>query len=57
MAQGTKGGEMTSDMLMKVLFVVYIGICVVCCFEHNYPRALYWISAAFLTFSILWGMK
>lgn len=48
---------MTSDNIMKLLFIIYIFVSIVCVFEKNYPRALYWISAAFLTFSILWGMK
>jgi hypothetical protein len=48
---------MNSDNAMKILFVSYIFICALCVKEKNYPRALYWISAAFLTFSILWGMK
>lgn len=48
---------MNSDNVMKILFVVYILISFLCLYEKNYPRALYWISAGFLTFSILWGMK
>ena len=48
---------MLSDLLMKILVVGYIIISAVCLFEHNYARALYWVSAGGITFSILWGMK
>ena len=44
-------------MLMKSLLVVYFIISVVCIFERNYPKALYWTSAGMITLSVLWGMK
>ena len=48
---------MNSDMMMKMLLVTYFVISVVCLYERNYPRALYWVSAGMITFSVLWGMK
>jgi len=47
---------MNSTISMKILIVVYFCIFVMCVFEKNYPRALYWASAAMLTVSIIWGM-
>lgn len=52
-----KKGEMNSDLLMKCLLVFYFFISMVCLFEQNYPKALYWVSAGMITFSVLWGMK
>jgi len=48
---------MNSDVLMKSLLIVYLIISIVCIFERNYPKALYWTSAGMITFSVLWGMK
>ena len=48
---------MNSGLMMKCLLVFYFIISVVCLFERNYPRALYWVSAGMITFSVLWGMK
>ena len=46
-----------SNLMMQSLLGYYIIIGVVCIFEKNYPKALYWFSAGLLTVSILWGMK
>jgi len=46
-----------STIMMKGLMFVYFVVALVCLCENNYPRALYWVSAGFLTTSILWGMK
>lgn len=48
---------MTSDWMMKGLLVTYLVISCVCVYEKNWPRALYWVSAGMITFSVLWGMK
>jgi len=48
---------MISDICMRILFIVYFCISIICLLEHNYPKALYWCSAGFITFSVLWGMK
>ena len=48
---------MLSDILMKVLVVAYVLVSIVCLFERNYPKALYWASAGAITFSVMWGMK
>jgi len=48
---------MNSDLMMKCLLIFYFIICVVCMFERNFPKALYWLSAGMITFSVLWGMK
>lgn len=45
---------MTSTLLMTLLLVVYVVIAGVSLFEGNYPRAVYWVSAASLTASVLW---
>lgn len=48
---------MTSTILMRGLLVAYLVIMTTCLFEKNWPRALYWLSAAMITTSVLWGMK
>lgn len=48
---------MFSTAIMKCLLVVYFVICVACLFEKNWPKALYWFSAAMITTSVLWGMR
>ena len=48
---------MSSTFIMKIFLVEYFICAVVCIFEHNYPRFLYWLMAGGLTISILWGMK
>jgi len=46
-----------SNWLIKALLVEYIVIMIVCLYERNYPRVLYWIGASLLQVGILWGMK
>lgn len=48
---------MNSTLLMQFLVIVYAIIFIVCLFEKNYPKALYWASACCITVSVLWGMK
>ena len=43
--------------MMKGLMGFYFVIMIVCMFEHNYPKALYWFAAGTITLSILWGMR
>lgn len=42
---------------MKVLLLEYMVIMVVCLFERNGPRTLYWFGAVLLQISVLWGMR
>ena len=46
-----------SDKLIMALLVAYVVIMVVCVFERNWPRVLYWFGACVLQVSILWGMR
>ena len=48
---------MGSTLMMKCFMVAYIICGIICVFEKNYPRALYWTGAGVITFSVLWGMK
>lgn len=48
---------MASTIMMRCLIVFYITIMITCLIEKNYPKALYWLSAAMITTSVLWGMK
>jgi hypothetical protein len=48
---------MTSTLIMKIFLVEYIICAGFCVKEGNYPRTLYWIMAAGLNWSIIWGMK
>lgn len=48
---------MLSSKLITLLLVEYIIIFIVCLFERNYYRALYWLSAAGLQTAILLGFK
>ena len=48
---------MISNWLIRLLLVQYIIIALVCVYEKNFPRVLYWIGAFALNFSILWGMR
>jgi hypothetical protein len=45
-----------SDKLILSLLVAYTVIMVVCIYERNWPRALYWLGAIILNMSIIWGM-
>lgn len=42
---------------MQIFLIEYLICAVVCLFEHNYPRALYWLMASGLNVAVLWGMK
>lgn len=44
---------MASEWMMKALLVVYVLLAVVCGYEGNYPKALYWFSAGLITVSVL----
>ena len=48
---------MSSSLMMKGLVVIYSIIAITCIAEKNYPKAMYWVSAACITISVLWGMK
>lgn len=48
---------MTSTNLMLFLIAVYVLTAGVSAYEGNWPRVLYWVSAATLTISVLWGTK
>ncbi len=48
---------MVSNWLIRLLLVEYGVILVVCLWEKNLPRALYWLGASILQISILWGFK
>lgn len=48
---------MTSTGLMKLLVVEYALIAAVCLVEGNWPRLLYWLSAAGITIAVIWGTK
>lgn len=43
-----------SGILMKFLLVFYGLIAGISVAEGNWPRALYWTSAAGITFSVIW---
>ncbi len=48
---------MLSDKIMQGFMVAYFILSVICFFEKNYPKMLYWICAGGLTASVLWGMR
>ena len=50
-------GMINSTLLMKILVCEYVGIALVCLAEGNYPRLLYWASAAGITTAVLWGTR
>lgn len=41
---------------MHMLVLAYAVIAVVSACEGNWPRCLYWISAAGIASAVLWGM-
>lgn len=45
---------MVSSYLMGGLICAYAVIALVAAYEGNYPRVLYWVSAASITTSVLW---
>ena len=44
---------MTSEWMMRGLLVLYGVIAVASAIEGNLPKALYWVSAAMITVSVL----
>lgn len=56
---GRKNGRegMTSTGMMVFLVVFYLATALVSGMEANWPRVLYWISAAGITTAVLWGAK
>lgn len=48
---------MTSTLLIKLLLIEYLIIFIVCLFEKNYAKALYWLSASGLQVAVLKGMR
>ena len=51
------GEEIMSNWLIKFLLVQYVIIALVCVYEHNWAKVLYWIGAGIIQVGILWGMK
>jgi hypothetical protein len=47
---------MNGDTLMRCLIVFYVVLAGVYCWELNWPKVMYWVAAAALTTSVLWGM-
>lgn len=48
---------MSSTGLMMFLVVVYVVTACVSGYEGNWPRVLYWISAAGITTAVIWGTR
>lgn len=48
---------MTSTGMMVFLVVFYVATAIVSGVEANWPRVLYWISAAGITTAVLWGSR
>jgi len=46
-----------SDNIIKLLLGIYIIISIVCLYEKNYAKFLYWVGASIINLSILWGFK
>ena len=46
-----------SQTLIKILCAEYFVIALVCIFEGNLPRTLYWCGAIILNLGVLWGMR
>lgn len=51
------GAGMTSQIMMMGLVVFYLLVAGVSAMETNWPRVLYWISAAGITTAVLWGTR
>ncbi len=47
---------MISDAMVKFLIIQYVVILLVCLWENNWPKSLYWLGAAILNIGLLWGM-
>jgi hypothetical protein len=48
---------MSSVLLTKVLCIFDAVVVFVCLYEHNYPKALYWLAGSLLQLSIILGFK
>lgn len=48
------GDFLTSTRLMQWLLLAYAVIAVAAAWERNWPRCLYWVSAAGITASVIW---
>lgn len=48
---------MTSTGMMSFLVVFYCATAIMSGLEANWPRVLYWVSAAGITSAVLWGTK
>lgn len=48
---------MTSSGMMIFLIGFYVLTSLVSGVEGNWPRVLYWLSAAGITTAVLWGAK
>ena len=46
-----------SNWLIKILLFEYMVVMIVCVFEKNWMRTMYWFGATLLQASILYGMK
>ena len=51
---GARHNLMNGDLLMKGLLLFYLILAGVFLYEGNWPKALYWWSAATITMAILW---
>jgi len=48
---------MASTALMQCLLVAYAVIAGTAAWEGDWWRVLYWVSAAGITSSVIWGMR
>lgn len=48
---------MLSTVLIKALLLSYIIIMIVCLYEKNLPKAMYWLGASILQISIYYGVS
>ena len=46
-----------STFLIKLLLAEYAVVLIARCCERNWPRALYWLGAAFIQGAVLWMGK
>jgi len=46
-----------SRVLMAILLLEYAAIAVVCLFEKDWVKALYWVGASVLQIAVLFGMR
>lgn len=53
----TKMEQKMSNILIRILLIEYIIVMLMCIYEKNIPKSLYWFGASILQISILLGMK